>query len=156
MSESAIRAKIKSVLEGVSGMGTVHDYMRLTKSWDTFLTMFKSGDKINGWHFSRRAIATRQNTIGEKESAHIYQLRGYYGLKDDDASEKTFQALIDAVSAAFDDDETLGDTCDTHPDWGPMTGAVGLQADIIEHRVFGTVLCHFFEGRLCAVETISD
>lgn len=158
MSEAAIRAAIKSTLESVSGMGTVHDYVRWADNWGDFLSLFKTeSNKINGWCFSRVKTPMLQRTIGEVERAYIYTLRGYYGLKDSDATEKTFQALIEAAQEAFLTDETLGGACETtRPDSGPMNGAVGLQADIVEIRKFGTVLCHYFEGRLCAVESVSD
>lgn len=158
MSEAAIRAKIKTTISGVSGISLVYDYVRWAASWGDFLDLFKTdANKINGWVFSRKSSPTLQRTIGEIERAHVYVVRGYYGLKDEDATEKTFQALVEAVQAAFFTDETLGGACETtRPDTGPMAGAVGLQVDIVELRKFGTVLCHYFEGRLCAVESISD
>lgn len=159
MSESAINAGIKSVLDGVSAIANVHDYVRWAKSWGAFLDLIKdeTNGKINGWMFSRRSTATRQATVGEIERAHVYVVRGYYGLADADESEKTFQGIVDDACDAFDDDQTLGGACDTiHPDWGPMAGAVGLQVDIVEPRMFGSVLCHYFEGRLCALESVSD
>jgi len=159
MTESAINAGIKTVLDGVSSIANVHDYVRWSNSWGTFLALFKDtdNDKINGWAFSRKSTATQNVNIGEIEKAHVYVVRGYYGLKDEDASEKTFQGIVEDAQTAFFADETLGGVCDTtRPDWGPMAGAVGLQIDIIEIRKFGTVLCHYFEGRLCAIESISD
>lgn len=158
MSLSSIRTQIKTILEGVSGIGIVHDYERWSADWKAFLTLFQdSNDLINGWMFAREKTVQRRVTLGEKEKAHIFRLRGVYGLKDEDATEKTFQDLIESNVAAFDADETLSGTCLTiNPDWGPMDGAVGLQVDLVENRIFGSVLCHYAECRLCAIETISD
>jgi hypothetical protein len=154
MSLAAILTQVKTILEGVSGIGNVHKYQRWSKDWAGFLTLYQDdNDKINGWCVTRSQIARRQVTTGEIEVAHILTVRGYYGLKDADASEAVFQGLVDGAIAAFDTYETLNGTCETtHPEWGPMAGMVGLQADIIDLRQFGNVLCHFFEGRLCAEE----
>ena len=67
-----------------------------------------------------------------------------------------FQDHIEDVVSAFDADETLGGAClSINPDWGPMSDATGLQVTEVQTRVYGTVLCHFAECRLCALETIS-
>lgn len=160
MSEALIRAQIKAVVEAVSGAGMVYSYQRWASEYKAFLTLFKdTGDKINGWVITR--LQSRQNrmTQGEKERAHIYALRKYYGLNDADASELTFNSHIEAVVNAFNSEanESLNDTCLTiNPDWGPMSGAVGLQVEIIDMRMFGSVLCHFADCRLGVIETISD
>lgn len=157
MSLATIRAAVKTTLEGVSDIGNVYDYERWAKDWQTFLSLFKDANNvINGWMFSRIATPQRQATLGEKERAHIFALRGIRGLKDEDATEKMFQDHIEDIVSAFDADETLGGAClSINPDWGPMSGATGLQITEVNNRVFGTVLCHFAEGRLCALETIS-
>jgi hypothetical protein len=114
-----------------------------------------SDGKINGWTISRKRTATEQATMGEIERAHVFMIRGVYGLKDADATESTFQALIEDIQAAFEADDTLGGACRTiDPDWGPMSGAVGLQVDLVEPRMFGGVLCHYAECRLCAIEAL--
>ena len=58
MSESAIRAEIKSILEGVNGIGRVHDYIRLTKNWADLLAEFKDDSAvINAVMFERTGRA---------------------------------------------------------------------------------------------------
>ncbi len=158
MSESALRAQIKSVLEGVSGIGPVHDYIRLLKRWNDFLSACKDGnDAINTVMFERSAYDKLQRTFGEIEKAHVYAINMIYGLNDAAATGRSFQALVEAVDAAFDSQEEIwnlsGITC--HPDWGPMSGAVGLRVDVMDQRLFGDVLCHFAAGRLCLVETVT-
>jgi hypothetical protein len=156
VAESDIRQQICAILGAVNGMGRVHEYQRFASDWSGVLAKFKDPDgRINAWTISRVSSATRQVTIGEVERAHVYGVTGIYGLQDDIASEIDFQALVERAWTAFNDDETLNRACvTTHPDWGPMNGAVGLQIDKIEIRMFGNVLCHVADCRLCAVELI--
>ena len=158
MSLSSIMTALETEMQAVPGMGNVYTYERWTSQWSNFLNLFKTADnKINGWSMSRIATPQRQETLGEKERAHIIRFAGVYGLDDSAGTEEMFQTQIEAMVDKFneDDNENLGGVClTTHPDWGPMDGAVGLQVDKIENRIFGTVLCHYAECRLCAVETV--
>jgi len=144
VSEVAIRAQIKTIMEGVSGMGIVHDYVRWASTWEKFLEFFKtSSKKING------ATITRVKTPEECESSnhnsrrHRYLIRLYYGLKDDAATEITFQLLVENTCAAFRAKRTLNDTAE---DSGPP------QVEVVELRMFGSVLCHYGEISLEAEE----
>jgi hypothetical protein len=155
-----IQDEIKNILEGVSGIGMVHDYERWADTWEKLLELFRdSNKKINGWTFTRRTTKRQRTTLGETEKAHIFVLQGIYSLNDADGSEKVFQNIIENVVEAFDENQTLNDTClSINPDWGPMDGAVGVQVDLVENRMFGKtkILCHFADCRLCALETIAD
>ncbi len=156
MAIDTIRDEIRRVLESVNGIGAVHVYERWAKNWNTVLQLFKTdADRFHGWTVSRRSTARRQITLGRKEAAHVFDIRGIYGLHDAGHTELFFQDLLDSIARAFDADETLAGACaTTHPDWGPMNGAVGFQIDEVGVRMFGNVLCHFAECRLCAVELL--
>ena len=155
MSLADIRAQIKSLLESVTGIGIVHDYERWTNDWTTLLARFKdTNGRINGCSFSREKWREQQETIGETEIAHIFVFRRIMGLKDADATGITFDDNLEAMRAVFrdPDNKTLDGTCRTiDPDWGPMDGAVGLQGDFIDIRMFSNVLCHVAELRLCVI-----
>jgi len=153
MAEPDIVEQIKAVLSGVSGMGVVHGYQRLATSWGKVLDLFKDDEeKINACCISRSGIFTRQATVGEAELAYLFSVRFYMGLKDGTATERVFQALLDDVVDALIINDTLNGACETtHPDWGPMSGAAGLQVETIDHRMFGNVLCHFAEGKICTI-----
>jgi hypothetical protein len=156
MALDSIRNRIKTVLEGVAGIDIVHDYERFAKNWNEILTLFKTAEgTYHAWTISRKTSVQRQVTTCQIERCHIFVVRGIYGLNDEAGTEITFQDLIENVSAAFNQDETLGNTCaTTHPDWGPMSGAVGLQIDEVGHRMFGNVLCHYAECRLGVIEIL--
>lgn len=154
MGYSGILAKIKNTIEGVAGIGKVHDYARWSNQWGDFLTLMKTtGGIIHGYMIQRIAAPSRQVTMGEKEVAHVFQVVGLYGLQDSAASEKTFQGVLDLIVAAFDSNDNLSGECDTiYPDWGPMADAAGCQISLFENRMFGSVLCHYADLRLCAIE----
>ena len=152
MSLSAIRTQIKTTLEGVSGIGTVHEYERWANDWKGFLELFKtSANVINGWMITRRKTPERWRTAEEYERVFEFAILGVYGLKDDDATEKTFQDLIEAICAAFRQDPDLGGACETtHPEFGSLAGRSGVQVEVVENRVLGSVLCHFCVLRIGA------
>jgi hypothetical protein len=151
MSESAIREQIKTILSGVDGIGVVHDYQRWAATWEKFLDHFKveATGTINGWMFSRTATPERWLTNVKYIRVYEWLIRGVYGLKDEDATETTFQALIEAVCDAFRSEDTLNGTCETtNPEFGSLAGLSGVQVALVENRSFGGMLCHYCELRL--------
>lgn len=145
MSEATIRAQIKTILSGVTGIGVVHDYERWSKDWTTFLTLFKhvAGGRINGWIITRSAVEELEETTSHEPSIHQYKIKGIYALKDSAASEKAFNTLIEAIRAAFRTNYQLNDTA---------SHTTPLKVPVIENRVFGSVLCHYCEMTLTAEE----
>jgi hypothetical protein len=154
MSLPAIREQIKVILTGVAGIGVVHDRERFATEWGKFLNLFKDADgRINGCMFSRENRRRVQQTMGETEKAHIFIIRRFLAIKDSEETGIVFDNHLEELADAFDDYETLNDTCRTiNPDWGPMEGSVGLQIEISEIRMVGTVLCHYAECKLCVIE----
>ena len=148
MSLSAIEEQIKAILSGVDGMGVVHDYERWAATWEKFLALFSVEDaegvrRINGWTFSRRKTPETEPTESHNLRTYHFRFRGIYGLKDDDASERVFQQLIEDVCAAFRAAYKLNSTAHhTSP----------MQVNVVENRVFGKVLCHYAELELTAEE----
>jgi hypothetical protein len=134
-----ILEKITLLLQGVSGIGEVHDYERWSNDWSQFLSLFKDAEgKINGWMISRKSTeAEFDTTTLTVMRRHLFLIRGVYGLRDSDASETTFQALVEGIQNALDGASvTLTGVALNH-------GAANVRT--IEARVFGTVLCHYTE-----------
>jgi len=144
MSEAAINTQIGTILSGVSGIGVVHNYQRWASTWEKFLDLFKTNsDKINGWMITRAATPATVESTTHESRIHQYKIRGVYGLKDEDETESTFQALIEAICDAFRAKRTLNGTAE---DSGP------LSVTVVENRMFGGVLCHYCELDLPAEE----
>ena len=134
MSLSTIRDRIKTVLEGVSGIGVVHDYERWSANWTDMLAHYQKNGKLNGWAISRRATPEEWATMPVVERSHEFHISGIYSLNDAAASEKAFQDLVEAVAAALRNDPNLGGTC---IEAGPVN------VEVVEPRMFGSVLCHY-------------
>lgn len=147
MSLALIRDRIETTLSGVTGIGTVHDYLRWSNNWKNFLSQFKtSGDLINGWMITRVSTKEEHETASHATKTHTFKIIGVYGLKDEDETEITFQALIESISAAFRADYGLnGQAVDTSP----------IQVEIVEPRIFGNVLCHYCELSITASEILA-
>lgn len=147
MSLEAIREQIKTILSGVSGIGVVHDYERWAADWTSYLELFsvedEIGTRINGWEITRKKTPSKTASTTHDSRSHTFLIRGIYGLKDSDATEITFQQLIEDVCAAFRSNYQLNSTADN---------TESVQVDLVENRVFGNVLCHYCELSLTADE----
>lgn len=136
MSEAAIRQKIHDIVAAVPNCGVVHKYERWAVDWSKFLALFQdpATKQILGWEITRVAAPAEKIDVIEEVTNHQYVIQGYMGLSDALATEITFQALIEAIKAAFKGNHTLGGIC---MDAGPVS------LEICEPRSFGSVLCHY-------------
>jgi hypothetical protein len=152
MSLATQRTAIKTILEGVSGIGLVHEYERWANDWKKFLELYKTANKkINGWTITRKRTAERWSTGAEYERVNEFLIRGIFGLKDEDETELTFQSLIEDICDAFRSNHTLNGTCETtDPDFGSLANQSGIQVELVEPRMIGSVLCHYCELALGA------
>lgn len=156
MNLPAIREQIKVILAGVPGIGIIHDYHRLAMDYGKILELFRDSEgKINACMFAREKMVKRLVTGGEgpQERGHIFLFLCVMGLSDAQATGLTFDALLTAIEEEFEHRDNLnGAALTCTPGWGPQAGQPGMQIDLIEERVFGNVLCHYAELRLCVVE----
>lgn len=145
MSDAAIRALIKARLDAMgTAIGRVHDYERWNLQANTFLSLFQdpATNKVFGWEIMRKALRVEKVAMRKFKLIHRYLIRGYYGLEDAAATEKTVNALADQIVLDF----TLT----------RLTGTQGgqLPEAAIETRMFGHVLCHVVEILLPEVAEI--
>jgi len=153
MPEATIRTAIYNILGAVADIGKVYDYERWAADWTAFINLFKTTigavDQIRGWEISRRSVGEKQAVIkiGSQahEDDHLFVIRGYMGVSDANATEKTFNALIESIRTAFRDNRNLNGACERHG---------RIQAPIIEFRLFGGALCHYAELNLTVYERI--
>jgi len=110
MSEAAIRAEIKTILEAVTGIGVVHNRRRWTRSFPTYFSLMTSGGIVNGWQIHREATSSEWVSDVQVERSHVFSIFGVYGQDDENDSESTFQALIESIFQAFRDAHTVGGT----------------------------------------------
>ena len=146
MSLSTVRAEMKSVLEAVTGAGTILDYERYSKEWSTYKDLFKSGDHINFIEILRPSFERDVHGSDSTERVtHNFVLKGAYSLSDDNASEKTFQDLVEAYCQAFRNIPTLNSTAEVVQ--YPVIGRIIT-------GMFGSVLCHICEIEISIRERI--
>jgi len=158
MSEATTRATIKAILESVSNVGVVHDYERwagtIPDVTTAFVTTISGAKLVRGWTITCQSWTPRWVAYDEDEEAdgglvdrtYVYKIRGYFGLKDADATEKTVFALVEAVCDALDADKTLHDEEAFEGQTPPAT------LTVFEPRMFGGVLCHYAEITLEVTE----
>jgi hypothetical protein len=150
MSWSAIRDEITSVLSGVSGIGTIHNYLRYATSKAEIDTLFVKSGVLNTWMHTRRAMDGQRSTNRETRLSHQWEILGYYALDDSGASELVFQALWESIETAFRTNVTLNGTAE-------YVTALDIQ-EPIGHVMFppgdGGVLCHFAAGRFVVQEWV--
>lgn len=140
MSRALISAQIKVILLTVSGVGTlVYEYERWAANWKDYLDLFKTGSKIKGWTITRTKTPETSKTPSTNTRIHTFIIRGYYSLDDSEATEVTFQDLVESIATAFRTEPTINGTAfDSSP----------LQVDSVAGIMFGDVLCHFCQLRL--------
>jgi hypothetical protein len=150
-----IREQIKVILQGVTGIGVVHDRIRMAIDTAKMLNLFKDSDgRINTIMFRREKMIKRSLSLGApKVRAHVFLFIVIRGFNDAQASELEFDDLLTDIEERFDSYDDLNGACmSCDMDTGPMADLSGMQIDVIEPRMFGSVLCHYAEMRLQVVE----
>ncbi len=147
-SETTYRAAIKSVLQGVTNIGQVHDYTRWMDDWAQLLALYKATiggvDQLRAWEISLQQV--QQEVIGFEGGGttgtiwvrYTYRIRGYLAVDDSAATEKTFAALVLAVMTALEASTTLQSAVLEREE--PVVSLATM-----EHRMFAGVLCHYAE-----------
>jgi hypothetical protein len=140
------RAAIVAMMVAVPNIGQVHAQERYLpdegKFKQVYLFELPDGSKqIRGWWLRRVRTLERTVSTGSVMNEHTWQWRGYMAFKDADATELTFDDLIEAYRDAFRADPTLGGVCEQNPlDIGQ--GEDGVQVVDAGPVTFSSVLCH--------------
>ncbi|MGE4244281.1 hypothetical protein [Ramlibacter sp.] len=140
-----IRAAIATLHRAVPDIGVVHEYERYTRDEAKFREQYVveiDGQKqVRGWWWRRAATEEKQITLGTTLNVHTWECRGYLALNDAQASENTFDELVEAFRDAVRADPTLGGVCEANPllDGDGTDGVQVLDAGPV---IFSGVLCH--------------
>lgn len=147
MAEATVRARLNTVVSAVSNIGRVYDYERWIDDWTTYLDLFKTtisgSDVIRGWTITCPSISPIElETIGDQQIvfSYVYKVRGYFGLDDENASEKAAILVAIAVIDALNADEVLHGA--DYVGAGPHPLA---ELTVFEPRFLGDALCHYAE-----------
>ena len=140
---TAILAAIVALIQSGGGVN-VYDYKRHVAEWGQMISLFTTGGKVHGWMVSRGRHEERWLTNVEVEVRDTYEIVAVYGCQDSSASEKTFQALLNAVALKFRADYTVSGTAEIREPLNFTTS----------HRMFGGILCHVAEGTVVVQERL--
>jgi len=143
MSLTLILNEVKGIVAAVANVGNVYAYRRAVQTETDFVDLYVTNGKVLAWDITRESTASSDRTVQATEERHLVVIRGYMGVSDADATEQTFQDLIEAVRAALRSVRNLnGRVIDTTP----------VQARTVTAAVIGGVLCHYCELTLDAIE----
>jgi len=140
-----IIATVADMLAAVEGVGpNVHARIRWGADEAKFKELFQDDGKILGWTVTREAT-TATDLVGVTIDKHAIVIRGYLSLSDADATETTFQDLVETIRDAFNQNRRLRVAGISK---AAFTSRVSVRT--VEHRMFGGYLCHYAELVLLA------
>lgn len=139
-----IREAIAARLETVPAIGRVHRFERYAAKEGPFRAFYAWEDAgathIRGWHVRRIGFRRRPHLNSTVLVTTEWRIAGFLAVVDEAASEIVMDALVDAATAAFALDLSLGGLVSREP---AQAGAEsGLQ--LLESRPYmmAGVLCH--------------
>lgn len=144
--DAAIRAGLVAALGRVEKVGQVHDRERYATDAGTFKALYtwENADtgkrEIRGWFVAYRSEVEIKRA-GRTAVLIDWEVVGYVGFVDEDASEHTAVALARAVKAAIEADGTLGGACNRLAE-APDGGPVGVRVVRVEPVSFAGALAH--------------
>jgi hypothetical protein len=139
MSYSDRAQALAGLIQSLPDAGVVHPRVRLVNEWSKYIRLFQAPDgRINGWEITRRAAGPWKELWSES-----WQIRRYFGIRDQDETGPLFQQSLDAAVKLFWENSQLS--------FGTLLSELRIvEAD---ERMFGDVLCHYAE---CELITLMD
>lgn len=158
MTIATIRGALKTALDTVTDVGVTHDYERWSNEYDNVLdfydTTISGTQQLRGWEIGYRGFDSippdQPISMGRARHhrAHRFVVKGYLGVDDSAATEKTSANLAEDVCDAFDSDSTL------HSSTYYRTSEAQIQ--LFEPRVHAGVLFHYVEISVIVVEAVTN
>lgn len=154
-----LKARLKTVLEGVSGVKNVHDHAVYAKDAEQEKALL-IGDagRLHCWTVSRESAAQPDQVINESLQAKTTQIlvQGFYAVAEADKSEEAFEALVDAVIQALNNDRKPANAGGTKLA-ATVADAAAPALRLQDFRQFGPsgTLCHHCEIVLAVTEDVT-
>jgi len=105
-----IKARLRDRMQTVAGVTKVYTYCRnLTAEVDASQLMAADG-KFHFWQMYRESSDLTDLVVNQEftEQEDTLVIEGFYGVKDADDSDETFDGIIDAVLQAINNDRRAG------------------------------------------------
>jgi hypothetical protein len=149
MSLDSIIQATATILGTVPNVGNVYSYRRWAADEATFKKLFTTGSQILVWTITRESTEISD----EEESSHDFHaivIRGWMGTKDEDATERTFQSLVESVRSAFQTNRTLFDGTSYNAEFSDR-----VRARKVDYVKYGEYLCHYAELELKVTDVVA-
>lgn len=129
-----IRNAIVAKLSAIVGVGKVQSFERYANQQSDLKSFYLDDDRILGWVLRRTGF--RKTALGDAiySIRCQWELRGYMSLRDEKATELTFDALVDLVQLSLSNDPTFGGIASWVENYE-------IKATL-EPVMFCTILCH--------------
>lgn len=100
MAFADIRAQVKVAMASIDGIGKVSDFEPWVKRIEDLREFFQpeNEDALRGWTISRENAQESGIDFDSNWARHAIVIRGYMALKDQAATERDFQDLVDTVT----------------------------------------------------------
>lgn len=150
-----VRSAVKAKVAGVANIGNVYDYERYANKASDLIALYsstaQSGNRLLGWFVQMARKREFFVDTGRWIADVDWTIRGYMGIEDADATEKKMAVLIDLISDAFRNDDSLGGVIGTQI-IEQRGYQVGVQVEEFGPVLFAGVLSH--SARLSLVTRI--
>ena len=143
MKTQEIRNEIIETLSEIPDIGKIQPFERYARDPATLKNFYIKEKELCGWYVRRTSVREEAWTSGRNKVFQDWQIVGFMGLSDAEASEILFNAKIDAIRRAFR-------TCALQS--ADETGYVQVSA--IQPVMFCGILCHTAELTLQTVSYV--
>jgi hypothetical protein len=137
-----IKGRLVEVLREISGMGKVYDRPRnLSAEADVQNALF-SDDRLHCWFISREAAQLTDQSVNQNftEQKDFILLEGFYAVSDKDDSESAFDALVNSLLQAVNNDRRPPSKLE-----GTVMTANPPALRKQDRHIFANTLCHHAE-----------
>jgi hypothetical protein len=105
-----IKARIATQMKTVAGVTNVFTYRRYLADESAMTQLISADGHLHFWQIYRELSVLTDNSINQNFTDQVDTLviEGFYGVKDADDSEEAFDAIIDALLQAINNDRRAG------------------------------------------------
>lgn len=96
-----IRDAIVTTLAAIPDIGKVHGYQRYSARAKDLVDVYAYKGQLRGWFVRRFSVVDKDVSLGSRRETTHWYIRGYMAIDDANQSELAFDALLDAIRAAF-------------------------------------------------------
>lgn len=109
MSYTTVKDGISAILAAIVGVVNVHDYLRYSATLSSRDEKFYDADnlRIDTWMITRVSAPSAGSLDGDVTRSHRFLLHGYRQIEDVNASEVSYQELVELVLDTFNDNRTI-------------------------------------------------